>query len=340
MKGDLLGVVEAAYDLDAPPDDWLRELTARVGFLVDHGLGTYGAMVDASDPAALKLGPIHAYRGRPAMLRAFEHVSDGAEAHRVVRLYRSGAPWVSARRAVGPVDWRSIASRHGREEVGDCTAVCAIDTAGRGCVIMAPSERVQRVDARAERVWGRVTAHVIAMLRLRAAVDALPANRRKTERDGEAILSPAGDVVHAEGIARARSARSALREAALARERARGALRRRSPDEALDLWRALVEGRWSIVDRFERDGRRYLIAHENEPKGSGQRTLTRRENQVVSLVAMGRTNKLIAYELGLSVHAIGRYLTTAMRKLGFASRAEMARVRRAPWMSPPDELPR
>ncbi|MHB8420568.1 MAG: response regulator transcription factor [Myxococcales bacterium] len=68
------------------------------------------------------------------------------------------------------------------------------------------------------------------------------------------------------------------------------------------------------------------MAHENQPEAIGPRTLTERERQIVSHVAMGHSNKLVAYELGLSVGSVGAYLNRAMRKLGLRSRLELARL--------------
>ena len=66
-------------------------------------------------------------------------------------------------------------------------------------------------------------------------------------RQGDAILTPAGKVEHAEEGAKAREARDALRRGALAVDRARGRMRRESSDEAIEVWRGLVAGRWSLV---------------------------------------------------------------------------------------------
>ena len=47
-----------------------------------------------------------------------------------------------------------------------------------------------------------------------------------------------------------RGSRENLREAVLRIERARTHAGRSEPDAALDNWEALVDGRWSLVDRF------------------------------------------------------------------------------------------
>jgi DNA-binding NarL/FixJ family response regulator len=56
---------------------------------------------------------------------------------------------------------------------------------------------------------------------------------------------------------------------------------------------------------------------------SGQNLLTRREEQVVALVAEGLCNREIARELGLSEHTIKKYLFRIFDKLGISSRVEL-----------------
>jgi DNA-binding NarL/FixJ family response regulator len=52
-------------------------------------------------------------------------------------------------------------------------------------------------------------------------------------------------------------------------------------------------------------------------------TLTARELQVVQYAAKGKTNKIIACELGLSEHTVKNYLFRAFEKLGVSSRVEL-----------------
>jgi DNA-binding NarL/FixJ family response regulator len=51
--------------------------------------------------------------------------------------------------------------------------------------------------------------------------------------------------------------------------------------------------------------------------------LTYRERQVVQSAARGKTNKVIASELGLSEHTVKNYLFHAFQKLGVSSRVEL-----------------
>ncbi|MCP4170567.1 MAG: helix-turn-helix transcriptional regulator [Fuerstiella sp.] len=54
--------------------------------------------------------------------------------------------------------------------------------------------------------------------------------------------------------------------------------------------------------------------------------LSRRETQVVSLVADGLPNKSIAHELDISVKTIEKHRANATRKLGVGSTAQMVRI--------------
>jgi two-component system, NarL family, nitrate/nitrite response regulator NarL len=58
------------------------------------------------------------------------------------------------------------------------------------------------------------------------------------------------------------------------------------------------------------------------PGGDGP-VLTAREMQVVQCAATGKTNKVIASELGLSEHTVKNYLFRAFEKLGVSSRVEL-----------------
>ena len=122
-----------------------------------------------------------------------------------------------------------------------------------------------------------------------------------------------------------------LLRAAVQVDRARGALRRQDPDEALAIWRALVSGRWSMIDWFDSDDRRYVLALPNPPHVDDPRGLTKRESQVVAYALLGEGHKMIAYRLGLSRPTVSKALRAAMRKLGVKTQAQLvARLRGTP----------
>src|SRR5258706_7579778 len=142
------------------------------------------------------------------------------------------------------------------------------------------------------------------------------------------MLTPAGKLGHAAGPARSRGARNSLAAAAQSVDRSRGRLRRADPEEAVALWRALVAGHWSLIDHFDHDGRRFLVAHRNrliDPILS-LRSLSDREQQTALLAALGHTNKLIAYDLGVSPNTAAVYLRRAAAKLGASSRVSLVQI--------------
>jgi DNA-binding NarL/FixJ family response regulator len=142
----------------------------------------------------------------------------------------------------------------------------------------------------------------------------------------ECVLAPDGRAVHAEGDATEIGARERLRDAVVRRERARMREVRREPQEALALWPALVSGRWSLLDRFERDGRRYVVARRNEPLPPGPLALTARERQVCGHLVQGDSVKLTAYTLGLAASTVSAVARSALLKLGVRNASQLATV--------------
>ncbi len=85
-------------------------------------------------------------------------------------------------------------------------------------------------------------------------------------------------------------------------------------------WREALAGGATIVDRFRVGRREYVLVQDGpvEP-------LSRREQAVAGLAALGQSNKTIGAQLGLSVGAVGRYLKSAGCKLGVATRSALIR---------------
>jgi DNA-binding NarL/FixJ family response regulator len=57
---------------------------------------------------------------------------------------------------------------------------------------------------------------------------------------------------------------------------------------------------------------------------NGQQRLTRREAEVASLIAQGRTNRQIAEELVIALRTADTHVERILGKLGFTSRAQVA----------------
>jgi len=69
----------------------------------------------------------------------------------------------------------------------------------------------------------------------------------------------------------------------------------------------------------------HLLAHGNDDGHAAARRLTEREEDVLSAVALGLSNKAIAAELAVTVPTVKFHLTSIFRKLGVTNRTEAAR---------------
>jgi DNA-binding CsgD family transcriptional regulator len=326
VKSDAIAIVEAAYDLEGDQPAWLERLLDRVAPLLDRGLGMAAALFDARsvtiDESTVAVRGID-----PRVLSALLRL--GRVRHETVRRHLPGQrPLVTATQALGLTvhEARSfdvhVENLHPLG-VSDSLCAFALNPGGDGVVLFAPMGDLRR-PARSESVtWARVLAHVAAGERIRRGIGG---GRAADWTEGaEAILSPSGSMKHAEPPATSAGAREALRDAALAIDRARSKARR-NESEALDLWRGLVSGRWSLVERFDTDGRRFLVARRNDPAVSDPRGLSLRERQVLAYTAMGHSMKLIAYTLGLSPSAVAGCRARAMRKLGIRTQTEFLQL--------------
>ncbi len=326
-RTDPIAVVEAAYSLDQDPQSWLERIVELAHPSLDHGLGVFAYEYDLRDPAKFLLGS-RALKGVDDEMTAGADTftrSLPAEVNRA--LYPRTPYFATATERLGfdptKLPKAAVALQTG---MTDGLAATGAIGDGRGVVVGAALGSGRRPDPRLRDTWSRITMHLAAAYRLRCALREGASFDPLAE--AAAILDPQGTVQHAVGPAKHGDARELLREAAVRIDRARGALRHNDAERALELWRALVDGRWTLVDRFDSDGRRFVVAVKNAPRLTKPLRLTQRERQVVTLAAAGHANKLIAYELGISMGNVAATLSRAMQKIGVRSRAALAALMR------------
>jgi DNA-binding CsgD family transcriptional regulator len=335
MRRDWVGIIEAAYQLDGSDGHWLQSVADAVRPALDRGRGIVGYFFDAS-AQGLKLSGYVGSGAGPEEIELARNAHDIPiwQSPALLKATYRSASTIRYASSMAQKNWRVLKMRTGLSGSADVLIFNVADPSNKGCVFGAPDTSPAASVLAHRGSWSRIGAHVAAGLRLR--------RRLRAVGDGattpQAILSPAGAVLHAEGAAKLRGAREVLRDAALAIERARGPMRRSDPAAAIELWRGMVDGRWSLVDRFDSDGRRFVVVHRNGLSTGGPRCLTDRERQIVSYVALAHPNKLIAYELGLSVSAVGTYLASALAKLGVASRVELVELASAFGVTPAPRL--
>jgi DNA-binding CsgD family transcriptional regulator len=324
-KPDALGVVEAAYTPDVSHSVWLGRLVRAAAPHLDRGDGVVGFAFDATDATSIELGkPVFAGAERP-IWRGMQDATRGLSPRGVRRTYLGTRPFGSvAQRFTGKT--RPIfleLSRRCYRPCGftDLLVLHVVDATQRGCVLAAPTREAHFASRKEIVLWSRIAAHVRSAHRLQLCM--LSGEGSLLDASPEAILSPSGKVEHAVGPARDRDAREALRRAAKAMDRARTAAVRVEPERALELWDELVAGRWSLIDRFDSDGRRYLVAHRNDAHVARLMSLTPREREVVTAALRGRANKVIAQELSVSESTVSEHLSIALAKLNQRSLAAL-----------------
>ncbi|MFW6066910.1 MAG: helix-turn-helix transcriptional regulator [Myxococcota bacterium] len=311
--------MESCYRLEGTEQQWLRRVLSAARPHLDRGLGVQAAM----------------YHWRPGKVR-LDHVEvlgvDGGVTEFLRRQLNAYSPAM--------VDWvvRNLAPYNAHHEVmeawkpgtnvyarglpatmgiRDQVALTARNGPGNILFVGAQSPRVEKPGRRERWRYGRVAAHLATAWRLM---------RRLRSLSEQAIFDGSGRLLHAEADARPDNAREVLRAFVRQMDHARGSLRRHDPDRSLSLWPTLVSGRWSLVDRFESDGRRFVVAHRNDEPFLDPRALTEREEQCARLAATGHSNAEIAYEVGLSEATAGLHVARAMRKLGVRRRSQLTEL--------------
>lgn len=93
-----------------------------------------------------------------------------------------------------------------------------------------------------------------------------------------------------------------------------------------DAFRALLEGRLTVVDRFDRDGRTFLVTAHSHTLTLPERALSTQERRAASLVRLGHATKAIAFHLGLSESRVSTLMRAVAEKLGARSRVDLVRL--------------
>jgi len=204
--------------------------------------------------------------------------------------------------------------------VEDCIALSAADPSGIACVLMGGLSFVGRVAHRDQVRWAHVASHLAAALRLRERLLATP---EEVSLDGaDALLDPRTlRLQHASADTDAH--RAAIRSAA---ELLSARHRSDDPAKLIAAWRALVAGRWSLLDTFDTDGKRFFVLRKNEPSAPGPPLLSPVQRAISAYIAMGHANKAIAYHLGLSESSISRAVAEICALLGVASREQLSQL--------------
>jgi len=324
-----IAAVRVAYAFDLGRDAWRAGLCRALAPIVDLGMGVSLAEFQVAPDLA-------------TTITGYTQAGGDTDFAEVARAFQPILPptWVEAaylspghighafHNDILTADEIATGARFlaARTDIVDIFGASAALGGGRGVCFAAPMREVTMLSATRHGLMRHVLAHVRCATRLRDRL------ARSEEGVDEAVIDPQTlRVVHAEGPARDPDVRERLRHHARAVDRAHARAGDADPDGALTAWTGLVDGTWSIIDRFDTDGRRYLVAKRNPPSEVALAALTRREQESVVLAATGAANKLIAYELGVSPEAVSTHIRNAKRKLGCRTRVELVNIARIAW---------
>ncbi|MGE0784387.1 MAG: LuxR C-terminal-related transcriptional regulator [Sandaracinaceae bacterium] len=320
----LIALVERAYRLGEPERAWLADLARAAATAFRGPLGAFAYTYRVDDAHTVRPGAAESAT-QLDVESLLERMVAGADP-RVVRHFYAGGPVagtladVRASGAPAPLLARAR-ELFGASGFRDLFVVGGRTSDGHHVRLNVPLRRARgSAGGAALARGGAIGAHLSAALRLRRLGELAPV---------DATLSPEGTCVHAEGLARSVETQDVLRRAVRVRERARGAPGRRDPDRALEIWRGVIAGRWTLLDRYDRDGRRYVIARRNTEGVTDPRALEPREREVVARLAEGASTKAIAIELGVPIATVGDAIGRACVKLGVANRTELVGLVRA-----------
>jgi len=303
---DLGELLAAIYALELDEDGHLRAIQEAWGRLPIGGELTMAFAIRADAAEVVVLDQLHL--NVPSLKEAFVQVLPS-----VSRAYRLGLlrapPFFGA---MSMAYGRTRAAQASRERgVHDFRCMHAPTGTGFAVTVGVPLLSDEPPPATSP-LFAGLAHHLSASWRLR---------KRLAAADGfgesaEAIFTPGGRATEALGAARTPAVRDRLRELVRARERA---LRRGGGA----LWPALLDGRYTIIDRLESSGARYVVAYRNSRTAAQLVRLGARERMVVNAVTAGVAEKVIAVDLGVSPAWVSRALTSALRKLGLANAIEL-----------------
>jgi len=304
-RGDLIGVVDAIYDVERPSHAWIEAVMRGAERALDAREGIFGVLYDTRIGQGIRASvAVDNCGGRLAesttdCLKNLDpgYVTEYVQRKRCVLISDSSPGQSAFEHTLGRVGFR------------DLLVINGIDPSGLGCYLGVPLRRRGRLSSARRSELERLGGHLAAGHRLMHRTRRLPP---------EAVLTPEGDVQEASGEAAEAVALGALRAAVQ-----RIARTRETPAATLRQWKPLVSGRWTITDSFETCGSHYLLAQRNESHLRGPSTLTARERAVVAHLALGHSLKVVAYELGIAHSTVRVFVTTLCRKLGLSSGAEL-----------------
>lgn len=320
-------LVEAAYNLEVGPREWLPNLLRAGGTALDLGRGCAATIwAGTSSEGEPLVSQLHTENGSTDLAMRFVHAAReiGPSFARATPAPRGPGVHTLAEEKAHHPEVHEALTRH----VGcrDILTLWAVDPDRHGVGIHIPSTTVIELSRVARGHWQMLSVHIAAGHRLRRRLGQAPSGLPVTELPLDAEVLPDRkrlSVGEASEPAKTNGSLDEIRNAARQLDVVGSRLRKGETREAMRLSAEVVRGRWSIVDRFDADGRRFILALPNAPSIRDPRGLTERELDVATYAGCGESGKVIAYRLGISRSRVSELLRRAMRKLGVQTTGQL-----------------
>jgi predicted Ser/Thr protein kinase len=313
---DVIDVIDASYQMEGDDQVWLQQVGRAAYAAMGANLGVFGYLYKVGENGKLALEATSVSDDSLKTMSAGLYLASQVFPSEWVREIFGRVHCVTASHFGGSETEAMVLQwvRKLLPNYADILNVTAIDPSKKGVGIAIPLSQTTKLSNAMETTWHRVATHIAAGYRLRRRLAVAESLRPEA---ADAILSPAGKIEHLGASAKPTIAQEALQQAVRAIDRSRSSLRRSDPDGVVAQRRGLVAARWTLVDREESDGKRFLLAHRNAPEiYDGAKSLTADERQAVGYSALGHGHDLIAYEMGVDASVVADLLRQAARKLG------------------------
>ena len=295
-------IVEASYRLSVPRTTWLEGLAVAAEEALGDGCGTAAIVVDATNIRRARVVDYASTRSLAGMDSLIDRAFANLEPSYVAESKRSRGAYATAgedMEQAGIQIWlQALGAR-------DLIGVVAMDPSGIGAMLIVNLVQERSEEQRAQTAsLGQLAAHLLAAYHL----------RERPEEDDDAVFRQDGEPVHIAQSVEAAGAIHNLSKAVRALESLRKGAGREA--HALDRFTSRVDSTWSVVAQVGDDDDEWIVAKRNRPNVMAlPELLSQREREVMSLLLLGRSQKMVAYELGLAHSTVRVLVSRALGKL-------------------------
>lgn len=318
---DPVAIAEQIYDLSSDDQTWNDEVLRLLGPFLRGDIGNFAGRYEyANDKVSGALLACHSESGSDLGPSGIQpELGNFGEFN---RSFQREPGLSSLSDAFGP---SSPVTRLLQERIPglvDMRALVVPVTSSFGYILTGWRSSRLRTTARTHRQARHLGYHLRAAAAIRATYHSLDFDDERVD----AVFDPDGRCLDARNSASSRRVQEQFRAHIRRLDRARGRLRNRDPELAMEIWHGLLGGNWSLVDRFDSDGRHYIVARRNIGDFPDRRALTTTEQRVFRALSSGSSRAEIAHDLGTSQSAIATHIKNILTKTRLRRRCRLIQL--------------